>query len=415
MIRERNRSFDSARGRRIAAFGGILAMLAAGLAGCGPSSPQPRSEGMVRRGPGVTNAPVLSAAAIWLWEQQTADGGWHSHTYAQLRTGQALTPLVLHALQRVPPEVVQVPPDRVARALHFIRESVNTAGTVGLADRELPEYPNYATALAVQCLLAAGNPDDRPLVDRMCGYLAAEQFRADNGFGPEHVAHGGWGFGGPRPSGGTPGHIDLAHTRHVLSALRRSERADKATVERAQVFLRLLQRDPSDVRPQPSQAGRPRPAGWRAPYDGGFYFTPVVLAANKASEAIHEGQPYFRSYATATCEGVLALLASGVDRHDQRVVAAERWLEAHPRLDRPDGIPPGGTENWAAAIRFYHLAVRAECYAALDWPGDWQTDVARLLATWQASDGHFRSEAFLMKEDDPLLATTLAVLALCPK
>src|SRR6266446_5692787 len=35
--------------------------------------------------------PALQKGAAWLWSRQEADGGWHSHTYGLLRSGQSLT------------------------------------------------------------------------------------------------------------------------------------------------------------------------------------------------------------------------------------------------------------------------------------------------------------------------------------
>ena len=93
--------------------------------------------------------------------------------------------------------------------------------------------------------------------------------------------------------------------------------------------------------------------------------------------------------------------------------AAIGWLERHPRLDVPQGIPLDHPEPWHAALRFYHFAVRAEVYAALDWPGDWRSQLRALIAERQDPDGRFvNRESHLMKEDDPLLATALAVIAL---
>ena len=51
---------------------------------------------------------------------------------------------------------------------------------------------------------------------------------------------------------------------------------------------------------------------------GGFHFSPTVLAANKGREQDTAGQRHFRSYATATCDGLLALLSSGITLQDYR-------------------------------------------------------------------------------------------------
>jgi hypothetical protein len=211
--------------------------------------------------------------------------------------------------------------------------------------------------------------------------------------------------------------MDLAHTRRVLQALAfkfpiRTRGGDSLIVGRSQSFLALVQKHPNAVARQPH--------GYRIDgkvlathYDGGFYFSPVVLAANKGREEIEDCSSCFRSYATATCDGVLALLAAGVPRSDTRVVRAVQWLEAHDDLNYPEGVPMDYAEPWGEALRFYHYAVRAEAYAALDWPGDWRSRLAAAVAKMQAADGSFRNSASpLMKEDDPALCTALAVVAM---
>jgi hypothetical protein len=312
-----------------------------------------------------------------------------------LRSGSALTPLFLVGCGEL------LPPDSRSRALAFVRRSVNADGVVGLNDPQLPEYPNYATALALQCLVEQPNDADQAVIERMTKYLVGQQYCEATGFGPEHKCYGGWGFGGPRPVGDSPGHMDVGHTRHVLQALRAAGHDDPATYRRAEKFLSVLQKRAGSVSDR-------SPA-----FDGGFYFSPIVHAANKGGETTIAGVRYFNSYATATCDGLLSLLACGVPRDDDRVRAAAAWLEKHPRLDVPEGVLEGTDTNWGASIRFYHFAVRSECYAALDWPGDWRRELRDILSKLQQPDGSFvNREGFLMKEDDPILCTALAVAAL---
>jgi hypothetical protein len=96
-------------------------------------------------------------------------------------------------------------------------------------------------------------------------------------------------------------------------------------------------------------------------------------------------------------------------------VQAVEWLRKHDDLTYPQGVPLPRSHNepWGDAIRFYHSAVRAEAYAALDWPGEWRSQLSATIAAYQAVDGSFRNTASpLMKEDDPLLGTALAAIAL---
>lgn len=335
-----------------------------------------------------TEGTTRSRAAAFLWSRQAPDGGWHSDTYALLRSGQALTPFVLHALLLVPESECPRPPGGVAKALAFIRRHARAGdGALGLADPDLHEYPNYATSYALLCLVQCCVPGDRDLIARMRDYLAGQQYREDNGFPPAAPAHGGWGFGGERPRG-QPGHMDLAHTRRVLEALRAAGCDDPSVYERALRFLARTQR----------QAGSPQPAQDPPSFDGGFYLSPVVLDANKGTG--------LGSYATATCDGLLALLAAGVPEDDPRVRAARAWLARHDDLLHPAGIPTDAPLAWGPHLAYYHLAVRAEAKAAP--PGR----VEEALRPLQRADGSFANPHHLMKEDDPLVCTALAVIAL---
>jgi hypothetical protein len=207
--------------------------------------------------------------------------------------------------------------------------------------------------------------------------------------------------------------MDLAHTRRVLEALHAAHLDDEAVFARAREFLKCVQRHPSSRHPQPPGSSPEQSGQGEIPYDGGFYFSPVVLGANKGRLADSLGAKYFRSYATATCDGILALLAAGVPRDDERVTTGLAWLHARPNLDRPAGIPMDRSEPWDEALYFYHLAVRAEVYSKLGWPSAARTTVTELLSSKQQADGSFANQqSHLMKEDDPLLCTALAVIAL---
>jgi len=373
-----------------------------------------------------TAREMLRRAAHWLRGQQAADGGWHSPQYGLLRSGQACTPFVLDALAGVPADLWDGDPPERDAALDFIVRHVNRQGVLGVADPDVLEYPNYATAYALICLRAANRPADVELAARMARYLAGEQYGEGRGIPPDSPAYGGWGFGGVLAAGQT-GHMDLAHTRRVLQALAAIDvspeeaAAHRQLLRRAQRFLAVVQRraGTEHLQPWPPEEAAPgvdRPTSASGvSCDGGFYFSPIVLAANKGR---HEppgagAGPYYRSYATATCDGLLALLAAGVAADDPRVQDARQWLRAHPRLDYPEGMPVDHPEPWGDALQFYHLAVRAEVYASVGGPAGWREQLSGALRRQQRADGSFRNDRSpLMKEDDPLLATTLAVIAL---
>jgi hypothetical protein len=379
------------------------AILAASLTAAGAAVPKlasPSPRGILRR------------ACAFLWGKQATDGGWHSETYGLLRSGQALTPFILHALTGAPGDACAPPKQGVERALGFLRRNTSGTGVLGIADPEVLEYPNYATACALRCLVRVGAPADRALIDKMRARLVSEQYTPASGFEESSLVFGGWGFGGGRTQG-RAGHMDIAHTRRVLQALREAGTEDAGVFERARVFLRLMQRHPSERRPHPAPLVTIASPVRRPRFDGGFYFSPVVLDANKGAVFTDDRGTYHGSYATATCDGVLALVATGLPPGDDRVRAARGWLERHERLDHPEGVPSGGPQDWGQAIYYYHLAVRAEAYAALGISVRLRPRMPLELAPRQRPDGSFANERnHLMKEDDPLLATALAVMAL---
>jgi hypothetical protein len=401
----------------------VATCLKAGLVGCDAVRPAhavsvDATESDSEKSPLVSRPTdpreALHHAVEFLWSKQAADGGWHSETYALLKSGQALTPFVLHALLAVPEDVYPRPADGVDRALQFLRDNTNSEGALGLRDPEILEYPNYSTSYALRCLVAVGDSEDRPRIQRMRNYLVAEQFTESRGFAPDSPAYGGWGFGGTYPPGQT-GHMDLAHTRRVLEALQETGLDCLDSKQKAERFLHFVQRHPDDGRPQPDPLGTAIPDNLSTPYDGGFYFSPVVLAANKGrSEPLGEDSAAcFRSYATATCDGLLALHAAGVPDHDERVQAALEWLGRNPRLEYPDGIPEDHPEPWGKAVYFYHLAVRSEIGSKFSLSGQWSHAIGQLLLKEQQSDGSFvNRRSPLMKEDDPIMCTALGVIAL---
>jgi hypothetical protein len=236
----------------------------------------------------------------------------------------------------------------------------------------MDDYPTYATALAVLALRHCGKTQE---ADRMASFLGRQQFTEESGWKPEDAPYGGWGFGDARHPP-EPGHLDLSMTRYALQALGPSDPA----CAKAEVFLRRCQNQ-----------------------DGGFLFSPVVVDANKAGRD--------RSYGTATADGILALLAVGAKLDDTRVKAAIRWLVEHHRIDRVPGFPEDD-RSWSRAMIFYYLAASAQVFRRLDVRHDWRKGIADMLVKSQRPDGSWKSESFLMKEDDPLIATRFALTAL---
>lgn len=318
----------------------------------------------------------LTRAAQYLWAQQAADGGFHSATYGLLRSGQSLTPFVLGALLRVPDAMADAPAGAVARAIAFIRRHTNGDGAVGVTLGNA-DYPNYATALAIDALVSAERDSWTADIAPMVAHLRAQQFSEGSGWTPEHTAYGGWGMGGPIRHPPDAGHVDLSMTRFVLEALRAGGvDGSDLVMSRARVFLERCQNR-----------------------DGGFFFSPVMPALNKGGP----GAEGFVGYGTTTADGVLALRAAGVPDSDDRIARAIAWLDRNHQSDRVPGFDEGESPeaSWSAALRFYYAAAIARVRPQL-----------RVRLPEQSDDGSFRNANSRVKEDDPLIATTFAIQTL---
>jgi hypothetical protein len=319
---------------------------------------------------------ALMAAAAWCWSQQSEDGRFPSATYGLLRRGESLTPFVLLALQRAG----ELPEAATSRAVAALLSMRNEDGALGFAG-PAADYPCYATGMLLSAL-GRIRPGELPATaEPSLSWLLGQQLRRSWGWTPP--AQGGWGMGARVPlTPPHPGHVDLSMTRRVIEGLRDVgvPPGDPALVEALEFVLRC-------------QAA-----------DGGFFYSPVELALNKGGE--RNAAP--AGYGSATSDGLLAL-------GEEDSTAARRglaWLLDHHREDRNPGLEGGRMQAFGSAMRGYYRAGSAECFARLGGPAGWRARMVRALVAEQRGDGSFWNENALQKENDPLIATAFALVAL---
>jgi hypothetical protein len=385
-------------GLHSAGLAGAAALLGTGCERRNPRSP-PEDRG------------VLARAARWLLAQQDGDGAFRSRTYGLLASGQSLTPFVTQALQEVlpvlppGPRVWDVAP-RPSLLAGPIRGAVNRAldwmlatckqsdppGALGLAGDGVPDYPVYATAMAVSALAAAGRTAEAA---PLRAWLLSQQLRAEDGWGGS-AAEGGFPMGSRvRPQPPHPGHVDLSMTRRALQALAASGSSPDSPEMRAGArFVR----------------------GCRSAQ--GFIYSPVEELLNKGERVRSLGAPdrpeplgSMHPYGSATCDGVLALLAAGLPPEDPDVSSALQALRRWNDVDGNPGTGLGPMPEFYRAMRFYYRAGSAELFARLGGPEAWTDLLFTALELEQAPDGSFRNESALQKEDDPIVATGFALRA----
>jgi hypothetical protein len=355
---------------------------------------------------------TIQQIANFFWQSQAPDGGWHSQVHGLLKGGQAYTPFIVHILAQLPDSIYPLPTQKMAKALQFIRQKMQAQ----LANNEVLvlEYPVYSAAYSLRVLAKYGNPADSLLIKKIAQYLINQQFTENRNIQPAHPAYGGWGFGETRLAVGEVGHVDLSVTRRVLEALNETKNLPQSVKTKAQHFLYFTQKNPKDKRWQPDVDTLQEKRKSKF-FDGGFYYSPLILGANKAKLVAKDSsyQTYYRSYATATCDGLLAWLALSQEADNEAIKSAKEWLLKNDDLNFPAGILANDPDEWHQTLVLYHLAVRAEVYKKLKIKGDWQAKMGKILQKYQQKDGSFLNPAGARnKENDPLLGSAFALLIL---
>jgi hypothetical protein len=330
-------------------------------------------------------APSLDArrkALRYLVDQQSADGSWKSRVYGGFQTGAALTPLVTRAL--APHE-----PDAAEAGVGWLLEH---------REESLAAYPVHNACYMLQ--LAKTHRRLKSLVKPLCQRLRDLQLGTKLGWPKDHRAFGGWGYFG-MITRWTEGLMlapmqesNLSPSVFAVAGLRAGGVGpDDPALAEARAFIRICQNY--------------APAGEGNKFDDGGFFQ-MVGDPHRSKAGIAgtdaAGRQRLRSYTAATSDGLRGLVMTGAKKDAPRVLAAAKWLRAHPAL------------NDVAHLEFYSAYVRRETEdligttfapAAPAAPA-----AAHPFSIPQDKDGSWRNPAGEYREDDPLIATAMAVMAL---
>jgi hypothetical protein len=234
----------------------------------------------------------------------------------------------------------------------------------------------------------------RTAADALIAFLRRHQLGAANGWPADAPEFGGFGLGAvePRhPRGGDL--VGLAAVAAVLRALVAAEvTRDDTLFVQARAFVARCQCD-----------------------DGGFRYAPLDDWRGSKAGFTRDanGREVARSHGTATCDGILALLALGDRQDDPPLARALAWIERNATTTVP-GLQQATDPTIEPSLRLYWAASLAAVAGALpDHPraAAWRSLAASCAAERQISDGGFLGVSPLMKEDDPLVATLLGLAA----
>jgi squalene-hopene/tetraprenyl-beta-curcumene cyclase len=365
---------------------------------------------------------ALEKGAAFLLKQQGSDGAWRSTTYGAMKDGTSLTPVAVKALWfgSRSPEAKRA----VDQGLDFLAHLVDEKGAVNPGPDGMA-YPVYSAAVASIVLGFSPVPEHRRARDGLLEFLRQRQLDERNGWSPADSDYGGWGYylGVPGafavptkpPTGAAlPPMLssNVSSTVMVVGALGLSGVGpDDPSLARARLFIERMQNfaaDPADADPEFD--------------DGGFHFTPDDLVENKPGAAGKDrhGRARFRSYGSMTADGLRALLRLGYAPEHPRIAAAAAWLTRNFSARQCPGKFSAVDEERRESVFFYWSwtaghALRALGASTLRGPRgrvNWAAEMTEELLSRQRPDGSWGNRFKEMREDDPLVATPLAMAAL---
>lgn len=303
----------------------------------------------------------------FLEKAQQSDGSWRSQKYRDMQSGYELTPLV-------------------AKALAFSgRTRSLSKATAFLAGAEMAElsYPVYTASMLLLSSTRYAGSGLNPEFWRK--KLLEFQLVEVNGWKPEDPDYGGWGYAlrPPKAGGSDPmAHSNLTSTCFAVGAL-----GMNSALEKAARFVFSCQGS-----------------------DGGFFACPgSEQVLNKAGPGV--------SYGSASADGLRCLYR--LKAPAERIASAEAWLKEHFSAGvHPGAFPESRYEDRDSLFYYYAWSV-AHAVAASVRRGqpipsgrDMLVALKEQVLRGQQTDGSFVNPVGATREDDPLVATPMAIAVL---
>ncbi len=354
---------------------------------------------------------LQASAGKYLAAQQRPDGSWPNAARELIKIegvpSISYTGLCLNALAGLPPDLRAEHKASIDKAAAYVSSHLDKDG--GLHDPEENSsvvYRTFATAFALRGLALLDREAHKDAIAKMTEFLVTRQVDEPEGFQSGEWAYGGWPYYENMRSFAF--RTDIVAVAVALRGLSEARlEASHPTLTKARIFLERCQNYQPD-------------ASLRGPeHDGGFFFNPRSSKAGEESNATN--QVYFRSYGSTTSDGLSGLLHAGANLKDPRVEAAFRWLQAHFSVRENPGFRPEAPVRFQDGIYFYYLYGMTDALSALGQETlsapdgrtiHWVIDLALHLQKIQRENGSWINSLNIMAEDDPIVATGLALQSL---
>jgi squalene-hopene/tetraprenyl-beta-curcumene cyclase len=294
----------------------------------------------------------------------------------------------------------------------------------GIYDKMLP---SYNTSIVLSALAKIDTPEARAAIPKAQEFLRRQQWSevaaktdvsdSPQPIGTEHPYYGGIGYG-------RHGRPDLSNLSTMLQGLHDSGVAgDDAAFKRAIVFLQRVQMLDS-VNDMPYADGSKQ---------GGFIYSVVPNAesvegragqgyAGTIEESLDDGTKVsrLRCYGSMTYAGFKSYIYAGMKKDDERVKAAYGWAQRNYTVQENPGMKNEGLyyylvsmsralNAWADGAAPTIATIKEDGSTATR---NWADDVIDRLAGLQSEDGSFQAVDKRWMEDNAVLITAYAVIAL---
>lgn len=328
----------------------------------------------------------------YLLSKQHEDGYWGNHEFP------AFTALALRALLADPSYDPKKPmPKNYLKALDWIKSQQKEDGgiySIGLA--------TYNTSTSIMAFMAADPVNYQENILKARRFLISQQTdwgvkgKLDTEF------DGGIGYGGSYD------HSDLSNTHLALEALYHSRTLATDTGTEKQPELDWGAALEFVSKCQNLEATN---KGVKVGNDGSFVYFP---GNSKAGEKVgKDGKVSLRGYGSMSYAGLLSLVYSDLTADDPRVKTVIAWLSKNFTLTENPGLGGQGL--------YYYYNVMAKTLAAANMPTlqgsdglkiHWREKLGAKILSTQREDGSWLNETSRWMENDPILVTSYAVMAM---
>jgi squalene-hopene/tetraprenyl-beta-curcumene cyclase len=358
---------------------------------------------------------IASRAIAWLRTQQDpATGGWAVNPEGPQYP--AITGLVVTGL--IMDRAIDATDPAVAGGVKFMLQYRQPDG--GIYDRVLP---SYNTSICLSALSRVNRPEAAAAIEPAIAFLrslqwsdqamegSAEVQRVTN----DHPFFGGVGYG----RNGRPDNSNLGVYLQAMHDAGLS--CDDPAFQRALTFLQRTQMD-DRVNDAPYAQGSRQ---------GGFIYATAEnkdtvgkgqSMAGEIEETLSDGTraSRLRAYGSMTYNGFKSMIYANLSRDDMRVKLAYDWLRRNYTVHENPGLGTDGMyyyfltmsralDAWGTPT--INVITADESAGERDETRDWQNDLVARLAELQNEDGSFKSVDDRWMENNPVLITAYALVA----